>query len=212
LGLSGCLAWGKHEMLPPAGYISTLVPVPADSVQLYREGEMPKRSCIRIAKVAARGNTYATRGTLEDAIRFEAASIGADYVMVYPQQGIKDKMINSLFLGEWGWTSLTGTTITEHIQRSNLYGVACRSAAVRFGAHADKEWKVENIYRNTTADRLGIKIGDQVLAVNGRLLAGDMYAIDQEVLLKQPGESITVDYLTQDGTKFTKDIVLEEWR
>jgi hypothetical protein len=211
LGLNGCLAWGKHELLPPAQYVSPLVPLPADSVHLYREGEMPKRACIRIAKVAAHGNAYATSETLEDAIRFEAASIGADYVAIISQQVTKDETISS-FSGGWGWGSMWGTAISEQIQRPHLYGIACRSAAVRFGAQADKEWKVQYIYRNTTADRLGLKIGDKVLAVNGRFLAADIYAIDQEVLVKRPGESITVEYLTNDGMKITKDIILEEWR
>jgi hypothetical protein len=138
LSLSGCLACGKHEMLPPSKYITSLESGTAHTVELYREGEMPKRSCIRIAKVAAHGNAYATRDTLESTIRDEAASVGADYVVIIAQEVTKDETISSYY-GGWGW--VPGASISESIQRPHLYGIACH-AAVHL-VQPDKDWAVK---------------------------------------------------------------------
>jgi hypothetical protein len=99
---------------------------------------------------------------LENTIRNEAASIGADFVFVTAREVTKDETI-STYYGNWGWGSMWGTSISESIQRPHLYGIACRSSVVRFGVHYDKEWKVQYVYRNATADRLGIKEGDKIV-------------------------------------------------
>lgn len=211
LTMGGCLAWGKHQMLPPSKYVSALSAPSSQSVALYQEGEVPNRACIRIAKVAAHGNGYATRETLESTIRDEAASIGAEFVVLTGEEITKDEVIGSHY-GGWGWGSMWGTSVYDSIKRPHLYGIACRNAAVRLGIHLDKDRRVTYVVRDSTADRLGIKEGDRLLAINGRFLAADSYTLDLEVLSKRPGDNIVVEYMTIEGTKIAKDIALEEWR
>jgi hypothetical protein len=88
--LSGCaMAWGRHEMLPTAQSGGISGPL-TQSVELYHQGEMPRKQVFRIALVAAHGNGYATLETLEQTLRDEAAKVGADCVIVTGREVTKD--------------------------------------------------------------------------------------------------------------------------
>lgn len=197
------MAWGRHELLPPAKILGTSVPRNPDQVILFREGETPPKTCIRIATVAAHGNGYATRETLEQTLVKEAAMIGAEFVVATQQQVTSDETVGSIY---------GGVILTDTIKRPHLYGVACRAATVRFGVKPDKDWTVLYVYPKTVAERAGIKEGDRVLSINGVHVLDDQYLIEKEISTRPPGTKVVVEYLTKGGDKMRKEVTLEEWR
>ena len=52
--------------------------------------------------------------------------------------------------------------------------------------------------------------GDKILAVNGITLFEDSLVIEREISSKQPGERATVEFLTKNNVKVSKEIILEE--
>jgi hypothetical protein len=80
-------------------------------MELYKEGVRPPKGCIRIASLAAHGNGYATRDTLEDTLREEGERVGADFVVVTGMQVTKDETV-----GAFGG----GIAIADTIQRPHL--------------------------------------------------------------------------------------------
>ena len=196
----GCaMAIGSHEMLPPAQFISASLGT-TSQVDLYRQGEAPKRPVIRIALVAAHGNGYATTETLEETLRNEAAKIGAECVIVTQREITRDETIAA-----YGG----GLMLGDQIHRPHMYGVACRYAKVALGVHLSKEGVIEYVRASSTAQKIGMKEGIKLLAVSGKFLRGDDYLIEREVLSRQPGDKIVIEYLDTDGQKVSKDVVLE---
>jgi hypothetical protein len=200
LSLSGCsMAMGQHESLPGAQYAPARE---GSSVELYGEGVKPPKACIRIASLAAHGNGYANRATLENTLRQEGEQVGAGFVVVTGMQVTKDETV-----GTYG----RGIMMADTIQRPHLYGIACRKSRVRLGVNFSKDgqWTIEYVYPNSHAERLGLKEGDRLLSVNGIYLPDDKFALEREALSKAPGDKVLLEWLPRNGEKIKKDVILE---
>jgi len=199
--LSACaMALGRHEMLPPAQTICS-TSSRAQSVKLYRQGEMPRKPFIRIAFVAADGNGYATLETLEQTLLDEAAKVGADCVIVTGREVTKDESIA---------TYGRGFMIGDQIRRPHMYGVACRYAKVAIGVDLNKDGVIEYVRSGSVAQKMGLVEGMKILAVNGYFLQSDNYTLERELLSKEPGEKVQIEYLDKNGEKISKEVVLEK--
>lgn len=201
--LAGCsMARGVNELMPGAQY-SKPVDITPSQVQLFKGGVTPKAPCIQVAKIAAHGNGYATNETLEQTLREEAATLKADTVFIYKSETTTDETV-----GTYGG----GIMLADSIKRPHLYGIACRSSKIALGFRIDttKENIVTYVYANSPAARIGIVEGDKILAVNGQPLQGDPFVIEREITSKSAGERATIEYLTKDNIKVTREIFLEE--
>lgn len=85
------------------------------------------------------------------------------------------------------------------------------SPATQYVNHTTPEVGVEvlRIYRDTAAERMGIEVGDLIMAVNGGEI-GMMGDLRNEVALAGVGGDVTVELL-RDGKKVTLSDTLSEW-
>lgn len=198
----GCaMAWPKSQLLPSAAYLGPNPARTEASVRLFREGEVPQRAVVRIAAVAAHGNGYAVRQTLENTLVKEAAKLGADIVIVTQGEVTRDETV-----GTYGG----GIMITNQIQRPHLYGVACRWASASMGINFDREdGNIRYVKHGSPAEEAGIKEGQKILAINGIFIGSDQYVIEREVLSKKPGETVSVELLAATGEKWVTQVTLQ---
>jgi membrane-associated protease RseP (regulator of RpoE activity) len=200
-GLGCALASPQSQLLPPAHFVGARTPKHESAVKLFREGEMPGRPWIRIAAVAAHGNGYADRETLEGTLIEEAATLGADLVLVTASEVTKDETI-----GTYG----SGVMMANQIQRPHLYGVACRWATARIGATwDDKDGVVQYVEQGSAAQKAGIREGHRILALNGKFIRSDPYVVEREILTKRAGEKVRVEFLGLDGRKWFAQVPLQ---
>lgn len=59
------------------------------------------------------------------------------------------------------------------------------------------------------ASKIGIVEGDKILAVNGHPLLGDPFLLEREITSKEPGQRVTIEFLTKDSVKVMREITLE---
>ena len=203
----GCsMARGVNELLPGAQFSKPVASNPSQ-VRVFKNGAMPKSPCIMVANIAAHGNGYATMETLEQTLLEEAATLRADTVIVLKHEITKDETV-----GAYGG----GIMMADSIQRPHLYGVACRTAKVGLGINinrtkdSDQFGVVLYVPANSPAARIGMTEGDKLLAVNGITIFEDELVIEREISSKQPGERATVEFLTKNNVKVSKEIILEE--
>lgn len=85
------------------------------------------------------------------------------------------------------------------------------SPATQYTNHTTPEVGVEvlQIYRETAAERMGVKVGDLIMTVNGGEI-GMMGDLRNEVALAGVGGEVTVEIL-RDGKKVTLSDKLNEW-
>jgi predicted metalloprotease with PDZ domain len=201
LALGCAMAWPKSQLLPPSDFLGPNRPIPEESVRLFREGETPQRAVVRIAAVAAHGNGYATRETLENTLIKEAARLGAEVVVVTQSEVTRDETV-----GSYGG----GIMIADQIQRPHLYGVACRWATASMGINFDREdGQIRYVKAGSPAEKAGIKEGHKILAINGNFIGSDQFVIEREVLSKRPGEIVSVELLSPTGDKWVTQVTLQ---
>lgn len=200
--LVGCsMARGVNELLPGAQY-SKPVDITPSQIQVFKNGVVPKMPCILVARIAAHGNGYATTETLEQKLREEAATLKSDVVIVE-----KLEITNDETVGTYG----QGIMLADTIKRLHLYGIACRSSKIAIGFRYDRKLgTIEYVYANSLAARAGIIEGDKLLAVNGHPIQTDPFVVEREITSKLPGERATLEFLTKDNIKVTREITLEE--
>jgi hypothetical protein len=190
-------AWGHHQLLQTLKFSP---PQANTGTQLIREGMKAPKGCIRIATLWANGNAYANRETLEQTLYEEGLEVGADFVVVTGSQILRGETI-----GSYGG----GIMVADTIQRPILYGVACRASRVRLGLNLGQDWTIKYIYPNSLAERIGLKEGDRLLSVNGIYLPDDQFAFEREVMSKVPGDKVILEYLSRNGDKVKKEVMLE---
>jgi membrane-associated protease RseP (regulator of RpoE activity) len=197
--LTGCsMARGVHEDLPPAAY-ATGSSTAAGHVDVFKDGDLPKRPVIRIAKVAAHGNGYATQATLEETLVQEAKKVNADCLVITASNVSKDETI-----GTYGG----GLFSSAQIQRPHLFGVACKYAQVRLGINQDKDHVITYVTEGSPAATAGIVEGEKIIAINGVPITASPYLVETEVSVKRPGDTVKLELLDQSGQKQSKTITL----
>jgi len=199
---AGCsTAWGRHQLTPLAELSRSKGPCPTE-VDVVRIGQTPKRPIIRIALVAADGNGYATYETLEATLKQEATKVCADVVVVTGHQVTSDETV-----GTYGG----GLFLSNTIKRPHLFGIAGRYAKVKLGMNCERtDGTINYVETGSCAEEIGLTEGAKILAVNGIFIGSDEFAIEREVLSREPGDTVRVEYLTKDGMKVTKEVKLRE--
>ena len=170
-----------------------------EEIEIYQRGTQPDKACIVFAQIGAHGNGYATIDTLENAIKREAAKIGAELVILTEYEVTKDETI-----GSYGG----GMFMADQIQRPHLYGVAAVYSRARLGVVFGDNMTIKYVYANSPADKAGLKEGMQILSVNG-VYVQDKTVVDREVSLKQPGDAVTIEYLDNSKEKKKAAVTLE---
>lgn len=200
--ISGCaMAMGRHEWLETSRIINPITVSPWH-VKLYERGAVPKVPCVRVASLRAGGNGYARTETLHETLKEEAAKVGADAVLV-TDRGVS----YGGSVGSYG----AGIAISQPLGWPWMTGVACRSAQVDLGFRYDheKDGLIEYVFKDSPASKAGIVEGDRLLGVNHQPIKGDPFLFEQEVLSKSPGDRVTIEILTKDGVKVSKEMILE---
>lgn len=198
--LGGCAAaFGVHEKLPPANYVSLSEPK-TGALEVIRPGETPSRPVIRIANVAAHGNGFADQATLEKTLIQEAEKLNSDCLMILGKEVTKDETI-----GSYGG----GLFSSSQIQRPHLYGIACKYSKVRLGIKWDKNGVIDYVFSKSVAERAGITEGQKLLAINGQPFDFGSYVVEKEIGARQPGDKVVVEVLSKNGEKIKKELVLE---
>ncbi|MFW2396570.1 PDZ domain-containing protein [Burkholderia pseudomallei] len=197
--LTGCsMARGVHEDLPAAALVTGSINT-TGHVDVFRNGQMPQRPIIRIAKVAAHGNAYATQDTLEAAIVEEALKLNADCVMLAGENVTDEGTI-----GTYGGHLFSSAII----KKPHLYGIACKYSKVRLGITPNKDGVVSYVTAGSAAESAGIVEGDKLLAINGVPIVGQPFIIDTQVASKNPGDQVVIEILDRDGRKVRKVLTL----
>lgn len=197
--LAGCaMAQGAYEDLPPAALVTGSSNVNG-RIDLYRDGQMPPRPIIRIAKLAAHGNAYATQETLEATLIEEARKVNADCVIE-----VAENVTNDGTVGAYGG----GFFSSSVIRKPHLYGIACKYSKVRLGITPGKDGLVSYVADNSVAERAGITEGDKLIAINGIPLSGNPFVIDTQITSKNPGDKIVIEFLDHHGHKERKILTL----
>jgi hypothetical protein len=171
----------------------------AEEIDLYQTGTSPERACVIFAQIGAHGNGYATMDTLENAMKKEAAKIGAELVILTEYEVTKDETI-----GSYGG----GMFMANQIQRPHLYGLAAVYAKARLGVVLGDSATIKYVYANSPAEKAGLKEGMQILSVNG-VYVQDQTVVNKEVGLKQPGDVVVVEYLDSSKEKKKVTVTLE---
>lgn len=192
------MARAVHEDLPPAALVTDSVNV-TGQVDIYRNGDLPKRPIIRIAQVGAHGNGYATEETLEQALVKEALKVNADCIILTNREVSKDETI-----GSYGG----GIFMANSIQRPHLYGIACKYAKVSLGINANKDGLITYVTAGSAAAKAGIVEGDKLLAVNGVPISSSPFVIEREISVKKPGDVVKVEFLNKNGDKESRSVTL----
>ena len=78
---------------------------------------------------------------------------------------------------------------------------------VATGSYFDKYVVIKEIKSGSAADRIGIKVGDRVISVNGKILDSRVSFID-EIMTRAGGESITIN-LRRNGIPIIKYVILD---
>lgn len=191
--LAGCsMAWPASQMLPQASVVGARAPVPVSSVRVYREGETPERPIAQFARVAAHGNGYATRATLETTLVGQAAQLGADGVVMLGTEVTKDETVGA-YSG--------GLMIANQIQRPHLYGIAFVWAKVRLGVNLAEDRSIDYVQRGSVAERAGIREGEKILSVDGQYIGADVLKWETAFYRYNPGDTAELEVLDRDGNK-----------
>jgi len=190
----------QHELLPPSKHYSGLPAKLPSEVEIYRNGEIPKKPVVRLAAVAAHGNGYATLSLLETRLKEETAKLGADLVITYKYEVTQDETIGMYD---------SGFMMTDRIKRPHLYGIACVYSKVRLGVNFDKKGVIEYVNSGSIAEKYGLKEGFRILAINGCFLDESGYVLETELSTKQPGDEIKLEYLDKNSEKQSVTIILE---
>ena len=61
----------------------------------------------------------------------------------------------------------------------------------------------------SAAEQIGLQPGDQLVSINGSYLPDKEYTYGRDILSGSPGERATLDYLTKEGRKVVKDVLLD---
>ncbi|MCX5646873.1 MAG: hypothetical protein NTZ17_19670 [Phycisphaerae bacterium] len=94
--VSGCaMASGVSSSLPLANKVH-LANKKANEIAIYSEDSLPEKEVVYIADIAAHGNVEANFDTLRNAIKKEAAKIGAELVILTDYQVSKDVDIETV--------------------------------------------------------------------------------------------------------------------
>ncbi len=197
--VSGCgMAYTVSEPLPLANKVNRANKT-ANEIEIYKQGTVPEKAVIYIANIGTHGNGYANTDTLENAMKKEAAKIGAELVILTQYQVSKDENVGS-YSG--------GMFMSQQIQRPHLYGIAAVYSKVRLGAIIEDSGNIKYVTADSPADKAGLKEGMQMLSINGVYYRG--HAIwQQEAGIKNPGDVITVEYLDKSKEKRKVTITLE---
>lgn len=82
--------------------------------------------------------------------------------------------------------------------------------AVALGVNANKDGVVEYVRSGSVAQKVGLVEGMKILAVNGNFVQGDEYIFEREILSRQPGDRVQIEYLDKNGEKIFKEVILEK--
>ncbi|MCI1278905.1 MAG: PDZ domain-containing protein [Nitrospira sp.] len=200
--LCGCaMARGQHEVFDTAQLVPVLKAKEPHDVRVYQEGSYPDTGCFKVAYVAAHGNGYATKQTLETKLQEETAELGGDSVIIYSRQ-----INNGMTVGTYGG----GIAMADTIRTPSLYGVACRIPHATTGARVngkDKEYSIKYVSKGSPAEAAGLLEGDKLLTLNGRLIDSDPLLFEKEIGSKRPGDRLQVEYM-RDGKKQSATVTL----
>ena len=197
--LSGCgMANAVSEPLPFASKVNRAARTP-DNIEIYKQDNIPQKGYIPIANIGVHGNGYANMKTLENAMKKEAAEIGAELVILTEYQISKDETI-----GSYG----NGLYMSEQIQRPHLYGVGAVYSKVMLGIVTESNGNIKYIIADSPAEKAGLEEGMQILAINGLFFQNNSI-MQQEVSIKNPGDTITIEYLDKSQEKQKITITLE---
>jgi len=198
--LTACaIARGVHDLTPNVRN-SMAIGNCVTQVELYRQGETPKKPGYRVATVAAHGNGYANQDTLEKTIIEEANKVCADFIVLVGHKISKDETI-----GTYGG----GIMMSDQIRRPHLYGIAYRYSKVALGINLNKEGIIEYVRSGSVAEKNGIIEGMKLLTVNGTFIKSDAFILDKEILMRNPGDQVRIEILDKDGKKQMKEFILE---
>jgi len=197
--LSGCAHVSvSNETLPPAKYAGDIRP--SGNFLVFKNGELPPRSFIRIGLVSASGNQNASFKNLEEKIIKTSKWIGGDGVIITNK--------NSTPSGSVGASS-GGISISELTYSPSMYGVIFKYSRVDFGVLCDKQGRINYVKENSTAEREGLSEGMKILAINGNPLLSSPYVAEEEIGVKNPGDKIAIEFLDKNTQKIRKEIILE---
>ena len=136
--------------------------------KLFRQGDRPKTEVVVLAQVSAVGYANATNEDLETKLLAEGAAIGADCVVITREDVIRDQIAIHPRGGllSAAIANAQGRGDVSVISQPVLHGVACRQATSSLGALVDKNGNVQYVRQGSAAEKVGLKEGMRVLAIN----------------------------------------------
>jgi predicted metalloprotease with PDZ domain len=186
-------------------YLKTRAPASAPqgfgkTVTLVQPGESVQEPLFCYMNIAAWGNQNAQKHDIEKAIMEEAKQINADYVLL---GDFKSQQVGA-FSQHLGYGIVTHNPVFQN----GMGGTACNISEVSLGIVHDKG-QIQYVKKDSIADKKGLKEGMKIIAVNGRSIASDEYAIPIEINSKSKGEVIDIEYLDIKQTKKSMKVKLE---
>lgn len=202
LGLvSGCAAVRTvHEMSPVANVYTK-----RDfnsQVEVYDQSNPANLPLICFANIGAHGNGYAKYLDLVNAIKEETGKLGGAKALITGAE----QNANSSVTTHLGY----GIYTTNKIITPSLYGRACNVAKVSLGiVYEFKDGKITYVKKDSIAEKYGLREGDQIIAVNKKVLSLNIYAMETEILAKDVGNKVEIEYLNREGDKQLIIVTLE---
>jgi C-terminal processing protease CtpA/Prc len=98
---------------------------------------------------------------------------------------------------------------TSYAAEKGKRGFITRWEIVGFFSPEIKSAKIKSVEPNSNAEKIGIKVGDRLIAINDCLIPGCSTSDAKKLTNKEAGEVLFLSLIHEDDTEYSVELILE---